>query len=239
MEIVAHRGYSGKYPELSPLAFSQALELPIHGVEADVRLSADGKVVVNHDPTLDRTSDRSGKIAELNWAEIRRADIGSSRYPGQHPLLLEELIELVFASPSHHLYIETKHPGSGGPALERAVVEILRRANLLDSPRIHIISFSHSAMRRMAELAPDVDRWYLRRDWERHLNRPDFIFSSPTGLGLSLLRAKLQPDAIGAHGLPTYLWTVDKEDDMKWCWANGVDVLATNEPETALRVLRY
>jgi len=61
VHIVAHRGYSGKYPELSPLAFEKAMELPIHGVECDVRLSRDGRGVVQHDPTLERTTGRAGR----------------------------------------------------------------------------------------------------------------------------------------------------------------------------------
>ena len=232
MKIVAHRGYSGKYPELSPLAFEKALELPIHGIECDIRLSGDGKVVVHHDPTLDRTTNASGRVSRLTWEELRRLKIGG----GQRMLLLDELLEML-GDKKHHLYIETKHPSGQGDILEEQMVLRLRYAGLLDDPRIHMISFSHRAIRRMAALAPHVDRIYLRRDWERHFNRPDILLSQPTGLGMSLLRGKLQPDAIGAHGLPTYMWTIDKPEDMKWAWANGVDMLATNQPEVALHAI--
>ena len=232
MKIVAHRGYSGKYPELSPLAFEKALDLPIHGVECDVRLTRDGKVVVQHDPTLDRTAGRPGRISKLDWEELRGVDIGS----GQRMMLLDELLELLEGKP-HHLYIETKHPSGQGDILEEQTVLRLRYAGLFDDPRIHVISFSHHAIRRMQNLAPHMDRIYLRRDWERHVNRPDVMLSRPTALGVSLLRAKLQPAIIGAQGLPTYLWTVDKPEDMKWAWANGVDMLATNQPEVALHAI--
>ena len=232
MKIVAHRGYSGKYPELSPLAFEKALELPIHGIECDIRLSSDGKVVVHHDPTLDRTTNASGRVSRLTWEELRRLKIGG----GQRMLLLDELLEML-VDKKHHLYIETKHPSGQGDILEEQMVLRLRYAGLLDDPRIHMISFSHRAIRRMAALAPHIDRIYLRRDWERHFNRPDILLSQPTGLGMSLLRGKLQPGAIGAHGLPTYMWTIDKPEDMKWAWANGVDILATNQPEVALHAI--
>ena len=236
MHIVAHRGYSGKYPELSPLAFEKALELPIHGIECDVHLSRDGKLVVNHDSTLDRTSDRTGKIAEMEWADIAAADIGQGKFAGQHPLLLEELLEMA-APTGQHVYIETKHDFFPNLGLEEAVVGLLRRKGLVDDPRFHVISFSHRAIRKLAQLSPGLDRIYLRRDWERHLNRPDILLSHPTGLGLSILRGKMQPSAIGAHDLPTYMWTVDRADDMKWAWANGVDMLATNQPEVALHAI--
>ena len=232
MKIVAHRGYSGKYPELSPLAFEKALALPIHGIECDIRLSSDGKVVVHHDPTLDRTTNGSGRVSRMTWEELRRLKIDG----GQRMLLLDELLEML-GDKKHHLYIETKHPSGQGDILEEQMVLRLRYAGLLDDPRIHMISFSHRAIRRMAALAPHVDRIYLRRDWERHFNRPDILLSQPTGLGMSLLRGKLQPGAIGAHGLPTYMWTIDKPEDMKWAWANGVDILATNQPEVALHAI--
>lgn len=237
MHIVAHRGYSGKYPELSPLAFEKALELPIHGIECDVHLTRDGYLVVNHDDTLDRTSDLTGKIAQMDWADIRCANIGQGRFDDQCPMLLSELLEMA-APTGHHVYIETKHSFPVSTAgLEEAVVQCLRAAKLDDDPRFHVISFSHRAIRKMAQLAPHMDRIYLRRDWERHINKPDILLSDPTGLGMSILRGKLQPSAIGAHGLPTYMWTVDRPEDMKWAWANGVDILATNQPEVALHAI--
>ncbi|WJY90673.1 glycerophosphodiester phosphodiesterase family protein [Corynebacterium confusum] len=234
MDIVAHRGYSGKYPENSEASFAAALRLDIWGIECDVRLTQDGYVVVIHDAKLDRTADRTGVISRMKWAEVARADIGG----GQRPLLLDELLELVRAT-DRHLYIETKHPGTPGDVLEEQVVLRLRYAGMLDDPRIHVISFSRRAIGRMRQLAPQVDRIYLRRDWERHVNRRDMLLPDATGLGMSLMRAKLQPSAIGAHGLPTYLWTVDRQADIKWAWANGVDVLATNQPEVALHAIKY
>ncbi len=236
MHIVAHRGYSGKYPEASALAFAKALELPIHGIECDVRLTRDGKLVVIHDATLDRTSDRGGRISRMDWVDVARADIGGPEHPGQHPLLLDELLEMVRPT-GHHLYIETKHAPVYNPAVEEQVLLRLRYAGLDDDPRMHLISFSHRAIRKVGALAAPVDRIYLRRDWERHVNRPDLLLSRPTGLGLSLLRAKLQPEAIGGHGLPTYMWTVDRPEDIRWAQARGVDVLATNQPEAALRAV--
>ncbi|MDY3127040.1 MAG: glycerophosphodiester phosphodiesterase family protein [Corynebacterium sp.] len=238
MKIIAHRGYSGKYPELSPIAFEQAFAQPIFGVECDIRLSKDGVIVVHHDATLNRTSDRCGKVSSLLWKEIACADIGGEDYPGQHPLQLSELLEM-HKGTGKHLFIETKHPSIAGPALEKALVAELRRHNLLESEEIHAISFSHSAIRRMKQLAPRIDRIYLRREWERTLNPNDILFSDPTGLGLSVLRARLRPASIGAHGLPTYMWTVNRPEDMRWAWANGVDMIATDEVTTALQTLKY
>lgn len=235
MDIIAHRGYSGKYPENSALAFEKALALPIEGVECDVRLTRDGKVVVNHDARIDRTSNASGKLSRMDWDEVRQADIGG----GQRMLLLDELLEMVRGT-GKHLYIELKHLlFHDGGVLEEQVKLRLRYAGMLDDPHIHVISFHHTAIRKMERIAPQIDRYYLRRDWERMVNKADVMLSNPTGLGMSVLRAKLQTSAIGSRNRPTYLWTVDDEDDVKWAFVNGVDVLATNQPEVALRAVNF
>ena len=80
---------------------------------------------------------------------------------------------MVFATDDKHLYIETKHPSRAGRMLEEQLVLRLRYHNLLQSRRIHMISFSHVAMRRMWALAPKIETFYLRRDWEARVNPKD------------------------------------------------------------------
>lgn len=104
--IVAHRGYSGKYPENSPEAFQQALQLPIHGLECDIRVSRDGQAVVIHDPSVDRTSNGTGMVARMTWPELQRLNIGTEKAP-QQLMLVDDLLRLLDGHP-HHLYIETK-----------------------------------------------------------------------------------------------------------------------------------
>src|SRR5690625_7628089 len=133
-------------------------------------MSRDGKVVVNHDATLDRTSDRIGKLSALDWAEIKLADIGSEKHPQQYPLLLDELLELWEPS-GQHLYIETKHPGAAGDIWEGQVVLRLRSAELIDDPRIHSISFSDRAIRPTKTLAAHKHRIYSRRTRGRPAHR--------------------------------------------------------------------
>ena len=53
----AHRGFSGKYPENTMLAFQKAVEIGADGIELDVQLTKDGEVVIIHDETIDRTTD--------------------------------------------------------------------------------------------------------------------------------------------------------------------------------------
>lgn len=237
--IVAHRGYSGKYPENSPEAFAQALQLPIHGVECDIRVSRDGQAVVIHDPSVDRTSNGNGMVARMTWPELQRLNIGTEDAP-QQLMLVDDLLRMLGAPGDnpHHLYIETKPLMRHGAALEKALARALHRTGMVADPRVHIISFSHASLRRLASLVLQVDRIYLRRGWERRWNSRDLMLSRPHALGLSLDHGKANPAAIGVGGRRTYMWTVDDPDDMRWARDNGVNLLATNWPEVALKALR-
>lgn len=88
MHIVAHRGFNGRYPEMSPLAYEKALELPIHGVECDVRLSFDGHVVCTHDATMERVANSPAVVARSTLAELKKLNIGEDQQQIQRILTL-------------------------------------------------------------------------------------------------------------------------------------------------------
>lgn len=237
MKIVAHRGYSGKYPELTHRAFEEALKLPIDGIECDLRLTRDGKLVVQHDKDVDRTSDGSGLVAEMDYAALSRLNIGTDEDP-QHIMLFDELLELMQDYPDKELYVETKHPSRFGPEVEEQAAKALRYAGLNEDPRVSLISFSDNAVRRFARLLPQLDAYYLVNPRHRRFNPWHYFRSRPKGIGPSIIEAKLDNTLVGRNGMSTYIWTVDEPDDMIWCRDNGVDVMATNLPELALETLR-
>ena len=72
MKIYAHRGYSGKYPENTMLAFEKAAETGCDGIELDVQLTKDGKLVVIHDESVDRTTTGTGKVKDFTYDELAR-----------------------------------------------------------------------------------------------------------------------------------------------------------------------
>lgn len=237
MKIVAHRGYSGKYPELTFRAFEEALKLPIDGIECDVRLTRDGKVVVQHDKTIDRTSDGTGLVAKMDFAELRKVNIGTPEDP-QQIMLLDELLELLQDYPDKELYLETKHPTRFGSEIEEQVALRLRYAGLHEDPRVSLISFARAAIRRFAALLPALDSYYLIDPRDRIFSSTRRLFCAPVGVGPSVGQAKSEQDVVGLGGLPTYIWTVDEPEDMVWCRDAGVNVLATNLSELALETLR-
>ena len=71
MKIFAHRGYSGKYPENTILAFKKALDIGVDGIELDVHKTKDGKLVVIHDENIKRTFDGEGLIKDYTLKELQ------------------------------------------------------------------------------------------------------------------------------------------------------------------------
>ena len=74
MKNFAHRGFSGKYPENTMLAFRKALECGADGIEMDVQLTKDGELVVIHDERVDRTTNGTGNVRDYTLEELQKLD---------------------------------------------------------------------------------------------------------------------------------------------------------------------
>lgn len=93
--VIAHRGFPGRYPENTMIAFRKALELGADSLEFDVRLLRDGGLAIIHDATVDRTSNGSGPTSSMTVPELKQLDAGSWFSPvfagERHPILQEVL----------------------------------------------------------------------------------------------------------------------------------------------------
>lgn len=78
---VAHRGHSIAYPENTLEAYRKAIELGVEMIECDVNITRDGKLVMMHDATLDRTTTGSGRVSSVTWEEIQQLDAGGKFKP--------------------------------------------------------------------------------------------------------------------------------------------------------------
>jgi glycerophosphoryl diester phosphodiesterase len=87
MRLIGHRGASARYAENTLAAFRAAWASGAGGVELDVRLSADGEVVVFHDADGRRTAGQSGRIAGTPWADLARWRVGGGPVPPQADVL--------------------------------------------------------------------------------------------------------------------------------------------------------
>lgn len=160
--VYAHRGASARWAEHTRAAYLQALEDGADGVECDLRLTRDGHPVLWHDDDLDRTSDGTGRVADVTLAEMGRLDVSSWKgaaiplpfgAPSEQLLTLDDLLDLLleYGRPIG-LAIEFKHPTPEGRQLEKTVLGTLKRRGLdvrtcrLANITVSFMSFSAEAV---------------------------------------------------------------------------------------------
>ncbi|MGW6930239.1 glycerophosphodiester phosphodiesterase [Lentzea sp. NPDC054927] len=235
--IVAHRGASTDRPEHTIGAYELALKEGADGLECDIRLSRDGEIVCVHDRTLARTSNGRGTVSALSLSELQKYDYGSWHRHGQAAelLVLDQLLDLVKGS-TVQLFVETKHPVRYRNEVERKLVEALKRHGL-DS-QIVMMSFSPTAVKAFREQAPDIRTVLLLDRLGRYRSGALPSFADYTGPGVHVLRNDPgYVDRARKAGHETYVWTVDRPEDVALCRDLGVRYLATNAPANTRRLL--
>lgn len=235
MDVIAHRGASADYPELTATAFKQAFVQGADGVECDIRLTRCGSLVCIHDPVIERVSDGRGRVSALTLKELGAFNFGTEDRP-EGPCSLAELLDILEDHPGKHVFIETKHPLRYGRMLEEELVKLLRYRGLEADPHIHLISFSGASINRISQLAPQLDRIYLRNEPNKWYHQVRETTVKPSGLGFSLRQARQLWIAQRLPAQP-YVWTVDEPEDMADCLRHGVQWLATNRPALARAVI--
>lgn len=239
-KVIAHRGSSSSHPEHTLAGYQRAIDEGADLLECDVRLTADGYLVLVHDRRIDRISDGQGVVSTKTLEQLRVRDFGAGVQPAS-VLLLDELIELtVSAHRPVGLAIETKHPNRYAGLVEQRVVETVRRFGLLRSrydphSRVYLMSFAELALRRWREMAPGVPSVFLMERVPLRCRRGWLPFGADVaGPSIEILRE--YPDYVGrvhAAGGRVFVWTVDEPADVRLCRDLGVDAIITNQPSVA------
>lgn len=128
-QVCAHRGDNAVAPENTLPAFKSAVEKGAQQIEFDVDLSSDGELVLMHDATVDRTTDGSGKVTELTFADIRALDAGSWFAPAFKGTLVPTLREALDAIP---VTVKCNVHLKGGTELARKAALLIQEMGRLD-----------------------------------------------------------------------------------------------------------
>lgn len=160
--LLAHRGFSGKYPENSPLAFRMtAEETSADGIESDVHMTRDGRLVIFHDDEVSRTSNGRGYIRDMTYDELYSLDIGAWKdadFAGEHIWTLEQLLDFCKKT-GLVLNLELKNGDVFYPGLEQRVCQLLRERRMQE--QVFISSFNHHSMSIFKSLCPEVETGLL------------------------------------------------------------------------------
>ncbi len=236
--VWAHRGASAKAPENTLAAFRLAHDLGADGVELDVQLTADGRVVVIHDETLDRTTTGRGPVGARTLREIKAFDASNDRlgYQGETVPTLEQVLDLVGPT-GMDVNIELKNSVEPYPGLEQAVLTIVEAAGMAD--RVIYSSFNHISATQLARssqpsrvglLFSDV----LAEPWD-YAQRLDVAALHPHWKYVQFVPETIE--RCHALGLAINVWTVDSPDMVRRLADLGADAVITNRPDEARTVL--
>lgn len=234
-KIFAHRGYSGKYPENTMIAFKKALECGVDGIELDVQLTKDGEVVIIHDETIDRTTTGKGFVVDYTYEELEKfdasfkfKDLGFNKIP-----TLREYFQLV-KDYDIVTNVELKTGINEYLGIEEKVWELIKEYNLEE--KVIISSFNHFSVMRMKKIAPQLKYGFLSEDWIIDAGK----YTHSHGVQCYHPRFNnLVPNVIKElkkYNLEINTWTVNLEEDMRYLYSNNIDVIITNYPELAQEI---
>jgi len=236
--VIGHRGAAGLAPENTIEGFRAGLEAGAEALEFDVHLSRDRKAVVIHDPTLDRTTDRAGSIANLTLEEIQQADAGfrftiDGTFPWRGRRVRVPTLQAVLATfPEVPLLIELKTPRVG-PEVARVLQESGAEY------RAVVAGEDHRGLEQFDRLP--FHRGASRRD----IARAFFGVGEPAAacacfavplkhFGLFIPSPRFVRKA--KRGARTvHVWTVDDEAGVTRVWNAGAQGIVTNRPDLVRR----
>ena len=127
--LFAHRGFCLHHPENSLAAVKAAMDLGLLGTEIDLRATRDGALVLMHDSTLDRTTDGSGTVKEMDLARVKKLRLKDrqGRLTKEAPPTLDQVLELAASQPGFELVLDLKEVDPAQVAQEVAASGIKDR----------------------------------------------------------------------------------------------------------------
>ena len=238
MKIFAHRGASADAPENTMAAFRKACDMGAHGIELDVQMSADGKLVVIHDHTLMRTSNGQGMVNDHTLAELQQLDFGgwfSPAFQGERIATLHEVLSFI-AETGMELNIELKtYPMEYDTRIPLCTVDMVQSFDLMD--KVILSSFDHrslmDAKRRDARIQTGL--LYSANiinvgDYARKLGA-QFIHPHYAYIDQTEIRNCMQ------NGISVNAWTVDEIAVAEKLREMGVAALIADKPDIMIPVV--
>lgn len=233
--IISHRGLSADAPENTLASFRQSVAQGVEACEFDVRRTKDGFIVLMHDPTVARTTNGKGKVAEMTFAEISSFDAGSwkaPQYAGQTVPLVGEVLDLMDAS-RQIAVIDIKDP-----AAVDEVVELAAKKSMTD--RIIVLSKDRKILDRVASLDRNIKRAWLCSDFPISAITPAkqarWLTDTAIKYDVQIVNVNymlLSPRIIKhlhKRNIKVWTWTVNHPEIIKYLLTWGVDAITTDKP---------
>ncbi len=237
--VYAHRGANHGAPENTLAAFCLAQQQGADGIEMDVKLTADGEVVVMHDQTVDRTTDGHGALRNFRLAELRRLDAGgwfNREFHGERVPTLAEIFETLKGGILYD--IELTNYSTPLDDLPEKVQALIQKFGLADN--VMVSSFFPNNISRFSRLAPTIPGGLMALGGLAGALSRSFVgrWFAPRAVipvYLDVTQSYLQHQhALGRRVIP---WTVNQPPDVRRLVEWGVDGLITDVPDVVRKTL--
>jgi glycerophosphoryl diester phosphodiesterase len=249
--VIAHRGGAGLFPENTLYAFEQSWKMGVDVLELDVRETADGKLIIMHDRTVNRTTDGSGQISEMTLETVKKLNAGyrfspdgGQSFPFREQKIPVPTLEEVFtALPDARFNIEPKH---ASPTIIKSFCSLIRERKMAE--RVVVGSFNQEGLDDFRRACPEVATSAGTSEVSQ------FLAMYKTGLGTSYspaMQALQVPEKVGSLqivskefvetarklNLDVHVWTINEPADMLRLLETGVDGIMTDYPDRLLKLL--
>jgi glycerophosphoryl diester phosphodiesterase len=250
--IFGHRGAAGEIPENTMASFERAVRAGAVYLELDVHMTADGEVVVSHDPSLSRTCGRDQMIRESTWGEVRSADAaftfttdGGETFPFRNRgIRIPRLVEVLASFLGVNYVIEVKQTE---PSVIPALLKVIDATG--SRRRVLVASERDEVVRQVRAMAPGIPTNFPYGEVEEFLqamagNRPGY---APEGNALQIPPEYegwrlVTPESIEfAHraGVEVHVWTINDAKEMNRFLDWGADGIFTDFPARGLALARH
>ena len=234
VSVIAHRGYSGKYPENTMLAFEKAIEIGADYIELDVHKTADGKIIVNHYLTTGRVGDISLNVETSTWEELQKVNLKMD----QKIPLLDDVFKLCKGKIG--IQIEIKQAD-----IAKDVYDLIVKHG--NKKEVCISSFKHSNLTQMKQFDPEIGTATLEPSVTGFLtglfSQKKFIKNSINAKSDAIhpfhrmVSKKLMKWA-KENNVKVNPWTIDSPEIWKKLIEKGVSGIITNQPEELIKFLK-
>ena len=248
---IAHQGGDGLRPGNTLLAFQQAALLEVDALEMDVHSTRDGVLVVNHDATVDRTTNGSGAINEMSFDQLQNLD-AAYRWPYEGDaapyrgtgVRIPRLRDVLTRFRDFRFVIEIKQrePAiSGDLCLLISELELTERAVVASFHTDALADFRERCPRVATSAYPSEVVWFLIY---QKLGLISLLHPEAHALqlpmeryGISLAETDVFEDA-ASRGMHVDIWTINDPETMADLARKGVGGIITDRPDLLMEVLR-
>lgn len=231
--IAGHRGICALYPENTMLSFRKAVEAGVDQLEIDINMTKDRELIVMHDNTVDRTTEKSGKIRNYTLAEIKQMDAGSHKsyeFRGEKVPTLSELLEFV-APTDISLNVEIKdYTFETVDKTVRTLFDYgMQDRFVIASGDANIIQYAHTKFGVMTQGFPDTMQSNFSNETRDHMYA--------VGIPMARLTKELCAEYV-KDGIQPWAWCPDTEDAVAYAVECGARLITCNNPLPAIKLLK-